>query len=45
MVSRDLFCKKRLLTKNAEEPGEYDSWFAVLEKKNIEEVDEASAGD
>ncbi len=45
MVSRDLFCKKRLLEKNAEEAGEYDSWFAVLEKKNIEEAAAAAAGD
>jgi hypothetical protein len=43
MVSRDLLCKKRLLEKNAVEPGEYDSWFAVLEKKNIDEA-AAAAG-
>ena len=40
MVSRDLFRKKVLLQKNATEAGEYDSWFAVLEKKDIDQADD-----
>ncbi len=40
MVSRDLFRKKVLLRKNAAEAGKYDSWFAVLEKKDIDQADD-----
>ena len=44
MVSRDLFRKTVLPQKNAAEAGEYGSWFAVLDKKDIDQA-AVAAGD